>query len=145
MSQAVQQVAWGLQHNLIHENDIDEHLIGKCLYTRHSPCPDLLIRTSGEVRMSDFLLWQTAYTAIYFTSVLWPEFSLKDLCLAILHYQRNLPVIKVKRCFFQFWRILVCISSLLWSSKITYNVRWQQIMNWQCFIVLPAQLDVSKL
>lgn len=99
MTHAVDEVAWGLQQNLIQTEDIDERLIEKCLYTRHSPVPDLLIRTSGEVRLSDFLLWQTGYSTLYFTAVLWPEFTLWDLCIAILHYQKNLPFLTVS---FQF-------------------------------------------
>jgi len=96
MSHAVSELAWGLQSNLLKENDIDEELIEKCLYTGDSTPPDLLIRTSGEVRLSDFLLWQTSYSTIHFTPVLWPEFSFWDLCKAILHYQKNLPSVKVK-------------------------------------------------
>jgi len=94
MSHAVSELAWGLQSNLLKENDIDEELIEKCLYTGDSTPPDLLIRTSGEVRLSDFLLWQTSYSTIHFTPVLWPEFSFWDLCKAILHYQKNLPSVK---------------------------------------------------
>lgn len=66
----------------------------KCLYTSQSPHPDLLIRTSGEVRLSDFLLWQTSYSCLSFVDVLWPEFSIWHLYGAILHYQRNYPSIK---------------------------------------------------
>lgn len=95
MSHAAGDIAWGLQQKLIREEDVDDELVEKCLYTRHSPPPDLLIRTSGEVRLSDFLLWQTAYSTLYFTPVLWPEFSLWDLCKAILHYQKNLPFLTV--------------------------------------------------
>ena len=105
MSHAVQQVALGIKKKYLKEEDVDEKLIERGLYTHNSPSPDLLIRTSGEVRLSDFLLWQTSYSSIYFTNVLWPEFSLKDLCLAILHYQRNLPKIKVsiKLIFLYLW------------------------------------------
>lgn len=95
MSHAVSELAWGLRENYLKEDDIDEKLIEKCLYTGDSTPPDLLIRTSGEVRLSDFLLWQTSYSTIYFTPVLWPEFSLWDLCKAILHYQKNVPSVKV--------------------------------------------------
>jgi ditrans,polycis-polyprenyl diphosphate synthase len=105
MSHAVQQVALGIKKKCLKEEDVDEKLIEQCLYTHNSPSPDLLIRTSGEVRLSDFLLWQTSYSSIYFTNVLWPEFSLKDLCLAILHYQRNLPKIKVSKLLI-FFRLL---------------------------------------
>jgi len=94
MSHAVSELAWGLRENYLKEDDIDEKLIEKCLYTGDSTPPDLLIRTSGEVRLSDFLLWQTSYSTIYFTPVLWPEFSLWDLCKAILHYQKNVPSVK---------------------------------------------------
>ena len=95
MNHVVRQIASSLHKKQINESDVDEDLIEKCLYTRHSPALDLLIRTSGEVRLSDFLLWQSSYTTIYFSKVLWPEFSLKDLCLAILHYQKNVPMIQV--------------------------------------------------
>lgn len=95
MTHAMSEVAWGLQQRLITEADVDEKLLDRCLYTGSSPPPGLLVRTSGEVRLSDFLLWQSAYTTLYFTPVLWPEFSLWDLCKAILHYQKNLPVLNV--------------------------------------------------
>lgn len=95
MTHAVSEVAWGVQKDLLKIDDIDDDLIQRCLYTRHSPKPDLLIRTSGEVRLSDFLLWQTSYSTLYFTPVLWPEFALWDLCKAILHYQSNLPILTV--------------------------------------------------
>uniref|UniRef100_A0A8C4T1J6 ditrans,polycis-polyprenyl diphosphate synthase [(2E,6E)-farnesyldiphosphate specific] n=1 Tax=Erpetoichthys calabaricus TaxID=27687 RepID=A0A8C4T1J6_ERPCA len=72
-----------------HNNDISEFLLEKCLYTSNSPDPELLIRTSGEVRLSDFLLWQTSYSCLVFQSVLWPEYSFWNLCEAILQYQLN--------------------------------------------------------
>ncbi|KAG9337153.1 hypothetical protein JZ751_029744 [Albula glossodonta] len=72
-------------------------LLSKCLYSSSSPDPDLLIRTSGEVRLSDFLLWQTSYSCLVFQSVLWPEYSFWNLCEAILQYQLNyLPLQKAK-------------------------------------------------
>ena len=95
MTHAISEVAWGVQEDLLEIEDIDEELIHKCLYTRHSLKPDLLIRTSGEVRLSDFLLWQTTCCTLYFTHVLWPEFAIWDLCKAILHYQKNLPFLMV--------------------------------------------------
>ncbi|KAI9560716.1 hypothetical protein GHT06_011666 [Daphnia sinensis] len=97
MTHAVREVAWGVQEDLLKIDDISEDLIQKCLYTRHSLQPDLLIRTSGEVRLSDFLLWQTTCCTLYFTPVLWPEFAIWDLCRSILHYQKNLPVLEKAR------------------------------------------------
>ncbi|XP_051175832.1 dehydrodolichyl diphosphate synthase complex subunit Dhdds [Leptopilina boulardi] len=68
--------------------DISEDIINNSLYTRHSPEPDLLIRTSGEIRFSDFLLWQISNSCIYFSDKLWPEFSVYDLLAGVLYYQR---------------------------------------------------------
>ena len=66
--------------------NIDEELISNYLMTRRMPDPDLLIRTGGEYRISNFLLWQIAYTELYFTEILWPDFNYKDLDRAILNY-----------------------------------------------------------
>ncbi|HSC59065.1 MAG TPA: polyprenyl diphosphate synthase [Gemmatimonadales bacterium] len=69
--------------------DIDEAAIARQLYTAPWPDPDLLIRTSGEMRLSNFLLWQLAYAEIHVTPVLWPDFTRRDLFQAILDYQRR--------------------------------------------------------
>ncbi|MEI9976183.1 MAG: polyprenyl diphosphate synthase [Ignavibacteriota bacterium] len=68
---------------------IDEDLIATNLYTAASPDPDLLIRTSGEMRISNFLLWQIAYAELYVTETLWPDFTRKDLLQAVLEYQKR--------------------------------------------------------
>jgi undecaprenyl diphosphate synthase len=70
-------------------HDIDEDAIARRLYTAEFPDPDLLIRTSGELRISNFLLWQLAYAELYVTPVLWPDFSRQHLYEAILEYQRR--------------------------------------------------------
>jgi len=70
-------------------DEIDEETISNALYTRGQPDPDLLIRTAGERRLSNFLLWQMAYSEIYVTDVLWPDFTKADLYEAILDYQRR--------------------------------------------------------
>ena len=69
--------------------DIDEETLGRYLYTSGQPDPDLLIRTSGEVRVSNFLLWQIAYSEIWVTQTLWPDFRRRDLFEAILDFQRR--------------------------------------------------------
>lgn len=69
--------------------DIDEKSFNDYLYTAGLPDPDLLIRTSGEFRLSNFLLWQIAYSEIYVTPVLWPDFSRRDLLLALIDYQKR--------------------------------------------------------
>jgi len=74
---------------LIKADDITEDIFSKELYTAGIPDPDLLIRTSGECRISNFLLWQLAYTEIHITDVLWPDFSREDLDQAIRDYQRR--------------------------------------------------------
>ncbi|XP_061146022.1 dehydrodolichyl diphosphate synthase complex subunit DHDDS isoform X1 [Syngnathus typhle] len=89
ITNAVREMAWGVEQGLIQASDVSEALLSECLYSNNSPNPDLLIRTSGEVRLSDFLLWQTSHTCLVFQSVLWPEYSFWNLCEAILQYQVN--------------------------------------------------------
>ena len=73
----------------IKEENVTKELFSSYLYTAGLPDPDLLIRTSGEYRLSNFLLWQMAYTEFYFTDVLWPDFGRGDLLEAIVSYQRR--------------------------------------------------------
>ena len=83
--------------------DIDEQSLNQALYTADLPEPDLLIRTSGEMRLSNFLLWQIAYTEIYITDVLWPDFRKKDLFEAVAAFQkRERRFGKVKKAGFKF-------------------------------------------
>lgn len=70
-------------------NELDEKLFAEFLYTKDQPDPDLLIRTSGEMRISNFLLWQISYSELYVTAKLWPDFSKRDLEEAILGYQKR--------------------------------------------------------
>lgn len=85
--EAVKSIAREVKSGAIEIDHIDEELIEKNLYTSGVPDPDLLIRTSGESRISNFLLWQLAYTEIYITDVLWPDFTKDDLMIAIGDYQ----------------------------------------------------------
>jgi undecaprenyl diphosphate synthase len=71
------------------ELNIDEDRVASALYTSHVPDPDLLIRTSGEMRISNFLLWQIAYAELYVTDTLWPDFKRADLLTAIIDYQKR--------------------------------------------------------
>lgn len=91
---AMREMAEGVDRGEINESDISEELLEKCLYTNQSPDPDLLIRTSGEVRLSDFLLWQSTFSVLSFLEVLWPDFSIWHLYAAVLHYQRNHTAVK---------------------------------------------------
>ena len=70
-------------------DEIDEEAFGAALYTKGLPDPDLLIRTSGDVRLSNFLLWQTAYTELYFCDVNWPDFTPEHLREAIASFQKR--------------------------------------------------------
>ena len=78
-----------VKNNIISIDAIDESIINEHLYTRNLPDVDLLIRTSGEHRISNFLLWQIAYAELYFTEVLWPDFKEADLYNAIISYQKR--------------------------------------------------------
>jgi undecaprenyl diphosphate synthase len=70
-------------------DEIDEHTIQHNLFTAHVPDPDLIIRTGDEKRLSNFLLWQAAYAEIYFTPVLWPDFSRQDIDRALEDYSKR--------------------------------------------------------
>ena len=85
----VRNISLKVKNNIILESDIDESIINQHLYTHDMPDVDLLIRTSGEQRISNFLLWQIAYAELYFTDVLWPDFSQENLYQAILSYQNR--------------------------------------------------------
>ena len=87
--QAVRNISDKVKNNIISINDIDESIINQHLYTRNLPDVDLLIRTSGEHRISNFMLWQIAYAELYFTNVLWPDFKEEDLYEAIISYQKR--------------------------------------------------------
>jgi undecaprenyl diphosphate synthase len=78
-----------VKNNIISIENIDESIINKHLYTRKLPDVDLLIRTSGEQRISNFLLWQIAYAELYFTDILWPDFKKPDLYEALINYQNR--------------------------------------------------------
>jgi undecaprenyl diphosphate synthase len=78
-----------VKNNIISIDNIDDSIINEHLYTHNLPDVDLLIRTSGEHRISNFLLWQIAYAELYFTDVLWPDFKEKDLHEAIISYQKR--------------------------------------------------------
>ena len=84
---AVKELCKKVKNGDINENDIDEHLFEQHLYTKEIPPVDLLIRTSGEVRVSNFLLWQIAYAEMQFIDVLWPDFTKETFFQCILDYQ----------------------------------------------------------
>jgi len=86
---AVKNISNKVKNNIISIDKIDESIINEHLYTRDLPEVDLLIRTSGEHRISNFLLWQIAYSELYFTEVLWPDFKEDDLYDAIISYQKR--------------------------------------------------------
>ena len=86
---AVKAISDKVKNNIISIDTIDESIINKHLYTQNLPDVDLLIRTSGEHRISNFLLWQIAYAEFYFTDVLWPDFRDSDLFEAIISYQKR--------------------------------------------------------
>lgn len=97
MAEAVKVIVEGAETGNIIDNDVNKELIDKCIYTSKSPNPDLLIRTSGEVRLSDFLLWQISCCHIYFTNVLWPEFSFWHMLAAVVSYQIGRSSVMTKK------------------------------------------------
>ena len=89
INQAVIQISEKVKNNLILTRNIDETIINEHLYTKNLPDVDLLIRTSGEVRISNFLLWQIAYAELYFTNELWPEFNEDSLSMALESFNKR--------------------------------------------------------
>jgi len=89
LKNAMQQIAIKVKNNIISPESIDETIINTHLYTQNLPDVDLLIRTSGEHRISNFLLWQIAYAELYFIDVLWPDFKEHHLVEAIINYQNR--------------------------------------------------------
>lgn len=87
--QAVKNIATKVKAQLLEPEEIDDRLFSRHLNTFFCPDPELMIRTSGEYRISNFLLWQLAYTELYFTEKLWPDFRREDLYHAILDYQKR--------------------------------------------------------
>jgi len=89
LTNAVKQISIKVKNNIISPEKIDESVINEHLYTRNLPDVDLLVRTGGEQRISNFLLWQIAYTELYFTNVFWPDFTKQHLYEAIINYQKR--------------------------------------------------------
>jgi undecaprenyl diphosphate synthase len=87
--EAVRRIALEVKNGTLLPEDINEQVFPKYLSTRDIPDPELLIRTSGEKRISNFLLWQIAYSEIYITDVLWPDFRKEHLCDAIVDFQKR--------------------------------------------------------
>ena len=86
---AVKEISQKVKNDIISLDSFDDSVINDHLYTRNLPDVDLLIRTSGEQRISNFLLWQIAYAELYFTDVYWPDFTEKDFTEAIIEYQKR--------------------------------------------------------
>ena len=86
---AVKKIAQEVQNGSLHAEDVDMQMVDNYLYTQGIPDPDLLIRTSGEMRVSNYLLWQLAYTEFYFSKTLWPDFSADELEQIITDYKNR--------------------------------------------------------
>ena len=89
IAQAARSIARDVAAGVLDLGSVDEALFASRLYTAEIPDPDLLVRTSGELRVSNFLLWQIAYSEIWVTSTLWPDFGRADLLRAVVEYQKR--------------------------------------------------------
>ncbi len=87
ITEAMKQIALEAKQGVINPDEIDQNTISRHMATSFMPDPELLIRTSGEYRISNFLLWQIAYAELYFTDTLWPDFRREDLYAALINYQ----------------------------------------------------------
>ena len=89
ITQAVQNIAQKVKNGTLTPEEINENLIKENLYTKNFPDPDLMIRTSGEMRISNFLLWQLAYSEMFITDTLWPDFSQEEFIEILMDYQKR--------------------------------------------------------
>lgn len=89
LTEAVRRIARRTKGGNLRAEDISEETINQELATSFMPDPDLMIRTGGEVRMSNYLLWQCAYSELYFCDTFWPDFSEEDFCQAVVEYQQR--------------------------------------------------------
>ena len=89
LTKAMKEIAEEVKSGLIKPSDINESTISNHLCTKNIPDPELLIRTSGEFRISNYLLWQIAYAELYFTQKLWPDFTKEDFYEAIIDFQNR--------------------------------------------------------
>ncbi|MGL5938711.1 MAG: isoprenyl transferase [Phocaeicola sp.] len=89
LTKAVKKIAEQVKLNELSIDGIDEELISRCLETHYMPNPELLIRTGGEIRLSNYLLWQCAYSELYFCETYWPDFRGEEFCKAIYDYQQR--------------------------------------------------------
>lgn len=86
---AVKEIAQAAKKGEVDPDKIDENMIGQHLYSKGIPDPDLVIRTSGEIRLSNYLIWQTAYSELYFTDILWPDFREKEFAQALKDFENR--------------------------------------------------------
>ena len=89
ITKAVHDIADDVKKGLVDPDSIDENLVSSRLETNFMPDPDLIIRTGGEMRLSNYLMWQASYSELYFTDVFWPDFEKEELCKAIWSYQQR--------------------------------------------------------
>jgi len=89
ISHAVRMIAHKIKSNKMNPEEITESLISDHLYTQHMPDPDLIIRTSGEYRLSNFLMWQAAYSELYISDTLWPDFTKEEFIDILKNYQQR--------------------------------------------------------
>ena len=89
LTESVKDIAKAVKEEKLNISDITEETIASYLRTNFMPDPDLLIRTGGELRLSNYLLWQCAYTELYFCDTYWPDFDEEEFCKAIYDYQQR--------------------------------------------------------
>ena len=89
ITEAVKKIAREVKEGILTPEEITDQTINRCLATHYMPDPDLLIRTGGEIRLSNYLLWQCAYAELYFCDTFWPDFKAEELCKAICDFQKR--------------------------------------------------------
>lgn len=140
---ATQTLAQGVKRGLINSSDIDNTLFESCLDSHGVIEPDIIVRTSGEIRLSDFMLWQSSYSCLVFCDVLWPEFNIKHLYTTILNYQKNYQHMEELRKLYKksqqkekseednknFENHLNSTNEQGWASRIVNFISWKDSLS----------------
>ncbi|CAL4083042.1 unnamed protein product, partial [Meganyctiphanes norvegica] len=125
ITNAITEMSCGVEEKQILQTDVSELLLDSCLYTAGMQDPELYVRTSGEVRLSDFLLWQSGFSCMFFTKVLWPEFTIWHMFGAIFYFQRHFHTLSKAKCESEAQRQLAVEESdiecchVLYGEKVT--------------------------
>jgi ditrans,polycis-polyprenyl diphosphate synthase len=142
ISAAIQDVTWGAGSALIREDDVRESLLESCFWSSSMTPIDLLIRTSGEMRLSDFMLWQAGYVPLIFEQILWPEISFWNLLRSVVAYQKSYEILRARRVKLEKMREDQA-GSLARIKDFQYRLQEKRRNHWNHIVDETSQIVIS--